>query len=67
MTQIAQCHLEGDRDKDKALIGEMSELIGSSSYGWMIANKEKHHDIVYVDECGISTEIIDNNFYDMSE
>ena len=33
----------------------------------MITNKEKHHDIVYVDESEISTEIIDNHFYDMTE
>ena len=33
----------------------------------MISNKEKHHDIVYVDESEISTEIIDNHFYDMTE
>ena len=67
MTQIAQCRLEGDRDKDKALIAEMSKLIGNSSYGRMITNKEKHHDIVYVDESEIGTEIIDNHFYDMTE
>ena len=41
MTQIAQCHLEGDRDKEKALIAEMSKLIGNSSYGRMITNKKK--------------------------
>ena len=46
MIQIAQCRLEGDHDKDKALIAEMSKLIGNSSYGRMITNKEKHHDIV---------------------
>ena len=67
MTQIAQCHLEGDCDKDKALIAEMSKLIGNSSYGRMITNKEKRHDIVYIDESKISTEIIDNHFYDMTE
>ena len=67
MTQIAQCQLEGDRDKDKALIAEMSKLIGNSSYGRMITNKEKHHDIVYVSESEISTEIIDNHFYNMTE
>ena len=66
MTQIAQCHLEGDYDKDKALIVEMSKLIGNSSYGRMITNKEKHHDIVYVDEFEISTEIIDNHFLGFS-
>ena len=67
MTQIAQCRLEGDRDKDKALIMEMSKLIGNSSYGPIFTNKEKHHDIVYVDQSEISTEIIDNHFYDMTE
>ena len=67
MTQIAQSCLEGDHDKDKALIAEMSKLIGNSSYGRMITNKEKHHDIVYVDESVITTEIIDNHFYDMTE
>ena len=67
MTQIAQCRLEGDRDKDKSLIAEMPKLVGNSSYGWMITNKEKHHDIVYADESEISTEIIDNHFYDMTE
>ena len=41
----------------------MMKLIGNSSYGCMITNKEKHHDIVYVDESGNSTEIIDNHFY----
>ena len=41
MTQIAECRLEGDRDKDKALIAEMSKLIDNSIYGWMIVNKEK--------------------------
>ena len=65
MTQIAQCRLEGDHNKDKSLIAEMSKLIGNSSYGRMITNKEKHHDIVSVDEIG--TEIIDNHFYNMTE
>ena len=67
MTQIAQCRLEGDCDKDKALIAEMSKLIGNSLYGRTITNKEKHHDIIYVDESEISTEIINNHFYDMTE
>ena len=67
MTQIAQCCLEGDHDKDKALIVEMSKLIGNSSYGRMITNKEKHHDIIYVDESEICMEIIDNHFYNMTE
>ena len=39
MIPIAQCHLEGDGDKDKALIAEMSKLIGNFSYGQMITKK----------------------------
>ena len=67
MTQITQCRLEGDHDKDKALIAEMLKLIGNFSYGRMITNKEKHHDIVDVDESEITTEIMDNHFYDITE
>ena len=67
ITQIAQCRLEEDRDNDKALIAETSKLIGNSSYGRIIANREKHHDVIYVDESKICTEIIDHHFYDMTE
>ena len=56
MIQIAQCRLEGDHDKDKALIAEMSKLIANSSYSQMITNKEKPHDIVYISESEISTK-----------
>ena len=59
--------MDGDHEKDKALIPEMMKLIGYSSYGRMITNKEKCHDIVYVDESEIGTEIINNHFYDMNE
>ena len=41
-TQVAQARLEGDIDKEKALIAEMNKLIGNSSYGRTIMNKEKH-------------------------
>ena len=32
MTQVAQARLDGDSDKDKALITETMKLIGNSSY-----------------------------------
>ena len=67
MMQIAQCRLKGDRNKDKALIAEMSKLICNSSYGRMITNKKKHHDIVYINESEISTEIIGHHFHEMTE
>ena len=41
MTQIAQCRPEGDHDKDKALVAEMSKFIGNSSYGRMITKQRK--------------------------
>ena len=67
MTQAAQARLDGDRDKDKALIAETTKLIGNSSYGKLITNKEKHHDIVYVNEAEIGSEIMDEHFYNLTE
>ena len=67
MTRIAQARLDGDRDNDKALIAETMKLIGNSSYGKLITNKEKHHDIVYVNESEIGTEIMDKHFYNLNE
>ena len=67
MMQVAQARLDGDRDNDKALIAETMKLIGNSSYGKLITNKEKHHDIVYVNESEIGTEIMDEHFYNLTE
>ena len=67
MTQVAQARLDGDRDKDKALIDETMKLIGNSSYGKLITNKEKHHYIVYIDESEIGTEIMEEHFYNLTE
>ena len=67
MTQVAQARLDGGRDKEKALIGETMKLIGNSSYGKLITNKEKHHDILYVNESEIGTEIMDEHFYSLTE
>ena len=67
MTQVAQARLDGDRDNDKALIAETMELIGNSSYGKLITNKEKHHDIVYVNESEIGMEIMDEHFFNLTE
>ena len=54
--------MDGDRDNDKALITETMKLIGNSSYGKLITNKEKHHDIVYVNK-----GIMDEHFYNLTE
>ena len=67
MMHVAQARLDGDRDNDKALIAEIMKLIGNSSYGTLITNKEKHHDIVYVNESETGTEIMDEHFYNLTE
>ena len=67
MMQVRQARLDGDCDNDKALIAETMKLIGNSSYGKLITNKEKHHDIVYVNESEIGTEIMDEHFYNLTE
>ena len=43
------------------------KLIGNSSYSKLITNKEKHHDIVYINESEIGAEIMDNHFYSLTE
>ena len=67
MTQVAQARLDGDCDNDKALIAETMKLIGNSSYGKLITNKEKHHDIVYVNESEIGIELMDEHFFNLTE
>ena len=71
MTQVAQARLDRDCDNDKALIAETTKLIGNSSYGKLITNKEKHHDIVYINESEIGIEIgieiMDEHFFNLTE
>ena len=67
MTQVAQARLDGDCDNDKAVIAETMKLIGNSSYGKLITNKEKHHDIVYVNESEIGIEIMDEHVFNLTE
>ena len=67
MIQVAQARLDGDHDKDKALIAETMKLIGNSSYGKLMTNKEKYQDIAYVNKLEIGTGIMDNNFYGLTE
>ena len=67
MTQVAQARLDGDHDNDKALIAETMKLIGNSSYGKLITNKEKHHVIAYVNESEIGIEIMDEHFFNLTE
>ena len=64
---LNEARLEGDCDNNKALIADTMKLIGNSSYGKLITTKEKHHDIVYVNESEICTEIMDEHFYSLTE
>ena len=65
--QVAETRLHGDRDPRYALTAEMRKLEGNASYGTLITNKEKHRDIIYVDEVEIGRQIISPHFYDMTE
>ena len=65
--QVAEARLHGDRDPWYALTAEMRKLEGNASYGTLITNKEKHRDIIYVDEVEIGRQIISPHFYDMTE
>ena len=66
-SQVAQARLEGHRDKEKAFIVEMNKLIGNSLYGCTITNKEKHHDILYVNDSQVGEYIIYNHFFGLTE
>ena len=45
------------------------KLIGNSSYGKLITNKEKHHDIIYVNETEIGKEMteLSNGYYEVEK
>ena len=65
--QEAEAQLHGDCDPWYALTAEMHKLEGNATYGTLITNKEKHHDIIYVDESEIVRQIISPHFYDVTQ
>ena len=42
------------------------ETHGNSSCGKLITNKEKHDDIVFINESEIGSEIMDEHFYNLT-
>ena len=65
--EVANACLQRDSDQRYALIAELMKLIGNSSYGRTITDKMKHCDLCFADEHQIGTEIMDPNFYNLSE
>ena len=65
--QVAESRLHGDHDPRYALTAEMRKHEGNASYFTLITNKDKHHDIIYVDESEIGRRIISPHFYDLTE
>ena len=45
--EISDARREGDRDPDTAIIADTMKLLGNSSYGSMVMNKEKFSEIKY--------------------
>ncbi|XP_031573378.1 uncharacterized protein LOC116307332 [Actinia tenebrosa] len=47
---VSNARRAGDVDPSKAIIAETMKLVGNSSYGKTITNKEKHRDIQFCSE-----------------
>ena len=45
---VTKYRLEGDRDPDKAIIGETYKLVSNSSYGSLLMDKAKHTNVKYL-------------------
>ena len=47
---VSNARRAGDSDPSKAIIAEMMKLVGNSSYGKTITNKERHRQVKFCDE-----------------
>ena len=45
---VTKYRLEGDRNPDKAIIGETYKLVSNSSYGSLLMDKSKHSNVKYL-------------------
>ncbi|KAJ8044458.1 Krueppel-related zinc finger protein 1 [Holothuria leucospilota] len=61
---VSDARREGDRDSSKAIIADTMKLIGNSSYGKTITNKEGHRNIHIVPEDKASRLINETTFRD---
>ena len=48
MDNISEARRQGDIHPDKAIIADTWKLIGNSSYGSLIMDKEKHQEVLYL-------------------
>ncbi|KAJ8040703.1 hypothetical protein HOLleu_15076 [Holothuria leucospilota] len=64
---VSDARREGDRDSSKAIIADTMKLIGNSSYGKTITNKEGHRNIHIVPEDKASRLINETTFRDLNE
>ncbi|KAJ8031107.1 hypothetical protein HOLleu_27721 [Holothuria leucospilota] len=64
---VSDARREGDRDPSKAIIADTMKLIGNSSYGKTITNKEGHRDVSIVPEDKASRLINETNFRELNE
>ncbi len=55
------CHA-GDVDPSKAITADTMKLMGNSSYGKTITNKERHQEVKFCDD-GIVPELINSPFF----
>jgi hypothetical protein len=60
---IVQSRREGDKDFDKSILSELCKLLGNSSYGSTLINKENYTNITY---CGNETDgqkLVNSNLF----
>ena len=59
---VSNARRAGDRDPDQAIIADTMKLLGNSSYGKTITNKERHRDVKYCDAKEASKLVNDSHF-----
>ena len=59
---VSNARRAGDKDPDQAIIADTMKLLGNSSYGKTITNKERHRDVKYCDDKEASKLVNDSHF-----
>jgi len=68
MEQVSDARRDGDADKSKSMIADMSKLLGNSAFGRSGMDKSKHKDVKYMsDSIKVRAIVEKQNFHDVEE
>ena len=68
MAQVKEARRTGDADKSKALLADVFNLLGNSSYGKMIETLERQASVIFTkDEKGVDRALRSGYFEDLDE